>query len=389
MPPKSKASKQITPANAKNTKHTPGQTPGGTRRGTRTTPATDATASRQLRGRAIASPAAEGKFTSKKSREEPVSDDEVPVGAAAAALAAAAITSLANDGGAGPSKPPPPRAKSTRETPSKPTASKPAAKLALEMAMEKWAALPDNKKTPAKAIIITADACRRAVKLSNRACYIGSVKISKEVPEIPQAILEIYRTLRASGGAAISEAALINNLTAEYGTNISWVKGIMSLVTGKYTGIEFSGAFESVILTISKPSGALVDFLFNCAKLSLCSFKEIEQFVSKDSWKGARAYILPDAEVLKLVHSGIHEKFRAKEIIDKCIVVQECVKVIDNMPAAVQNIQWAELEEGGGESEEKLEDLEEYYAGDGDIESDDEATEYEKDDEGEDSSDNE
>ena len=118
--------------------------------------------------------------------------------------------------------------------------------------------------------------------------------------------------------------------------------------------------------------------MYNWFKLNLCEYRNIQEFVSKDSWKGARAYLLADAEVLKLVKSGTHTKFNAKETIDGCVVVQECMDMIENMHATMKKMKWTEIDDHASEEED------EYYAGDGDIESDEE---FEK--VGEDSSDEE
>jgi hypothetical protein len=395
MSPKAKATRQIG-SRTKSAKKTAEQTPATARRTTRSNPATAATAaepSRQTRKKsATPAAAAKGHVAKKTLLPEILSssdDEDIPIAAAAAAAAIAALKGSDTSNGAGPSKPPPSkktavstdaRRKSTR-TPAKP---RPAANslLPLEVALKKWNELPEKKRTPAEAIIITADACRRAAKLSGKALYTGSVKISKETPQISQTVLELYRTMRARCGTYISEHAMIQNMSAEYATNLSWVKGSISLVTGKYVGMEFSAAYESVVSSVTAPTGPLVDLMYNCFKLNLCTYQEVKEFVAKKIlWKGARAYLLPDMEVLKLVRSGTHEKFKANHIITTCGIVQECVKFVDTMFEDVKHIKWVDAQHlaPATATEEQHED---YYAGDGDIDTDDD--EFEKD-EGEDS----
>ena len=408
MAPKNKAPQRNASTMAKNAKRTAEQTPGGSRRSTRSTPATGAApaaampSTRQQRKKSADVTPAQGRGVKKTpvpparamlDVSEASEDEEIPI-AAAAAAAATAITALkeGDSNGAGPSKPPAAakngagpsniRSKSTRvaAAATTPAANGSARPLPLQVARQKLGGV----KTPAKVIMITADACRKASTFTNRACYTGAVKISKEIPQISQTLLEMTLAARTRAGKPLSESAVMKDLKPEYATNLSWVRGNMALVTGKYIGFEFSAANESEIpVSLSEPTPWLVEFLSNCLKLDLCTMEQLKQFVSKESWKGARAYLLTDAEVLKLVKYGTHSKFEAAEVIENSVLIHDCVQIIDSLHSDMGRIEWAKLDD----PEAAAAATEEYYAGDGDIDADDEEEEemeFEKVDEGED-----
>jgi hypothetical protein len=236
-----------------------------------------------------------------------------------------------------------PDASPERREPNKST-KKPAAKkktkTIFDTICEKWNASKDADKTSSNLVIFTADACANNT-IPETPLYTGSAKISKEIPQIPQTVLELYRSARSMTGAPISESAMIQELDVEYATNISWMNGSLHMVTGKYVGIEFSASMESVVPDMSSPSTALIDLVYNCLELKLCTVQQIKEFVSIEPWKGARAYLLSDADVMTLVKHGVHEQFKTQH----GIVVKECMHMIDDFFTHVQNIEWVEFEE--------------------------------------------
>jgi hypothetical protein len=228
----------------------------------------------------------------------------------------------------------------------------------LKEVLDTWDALSAPEQTPANAVLITAEVCRASDSLTNSSTYTGAVKLSREVPFIPQSILELYCCMRTKAGVPISEQALECALFPEYATNLCWVNGNIKVVTNKYVGMEFLPGVEAVMAsgddnTVS-PSEVLVDLLYNCMKLELCTLAEIKEFVEQGVWVGAKAYLLSDDDVTKLVKYGTHEKFDASAVEDSIMVARDCVKLLDGLFPKIQTISWAPMEE--------VPNVTEYYA---------------------------
>ena len=246
---------------------------------------------------------------------------------------------------------------------------------ALSHVLEKWNALPSEEKTPAKAIVLTAESCVGLEKLTVDPVYTGSVKFSRELglgsrvglPLISQSVLDLYVAMRARAGVPISERALETALFPEYATNISFANGRLNVVTNKYVGMEFLPGTESIIISeddedASFPCDILVDFLFNCLFMKLCTLKDIEEFVSQEVWEGARAYLLSDKQVLQLVRYGVHEKFDAAALEDSMVVARECAAVFGALFPKVHQMAWSEVEEAVIAVPEAVHREEEYIA---------------------------
>ena len=235
--------------------------------------------------------------------------------------------------------------------------------LILQKALDAWTTLPARERTASRAVLITAEACISSEKLTENATYTGSVKLTREVPSISQTVLELYYSMRARAGVPISESALEYALFPEYATNLSWVDGVIKVVTNKYTGMELLPGIEAIMPfgddDTPYPSEILVDLMFNCLKLQLCTLNEIKDFVNQGVWKGARAYLLSDDKVRKLVAYGVHERFDADAVKDSILVARDCVKMIDAMFPNVQKITWAHVDETPTET---IFEGEEYYA---------------------------
>lgn len=221
---------------------------------------------------------------------------------------------------------------------------------ALRHVLEKWNALPPGEQTPAKAIVLTAESCVGLEKLTVHPVYTGSVVLSRELPFISQSVVDLYVAMRARAGVPISERALETAFFPEYATNISFANGRLNVVTNKYVGMEFLPGTESIMISEDDEDGSfpcdiLVDFLFNCVFMKLCTLKDIEEFVSQKVWGGARAYLLSDTQVLQLVRYGVHEKFDAAALEDSMVVARECAAVFDALFPKVKEMAWSDVEE--------------------------------------------
>ena len=207
----------------------------------------------------------------------------------------------------------------------------------LEKVLEKWNELPASEKTPVNAVLMTAEACNRARMLTENPTYTGSVMLCEEMPWITQHVLELYVAMRAKSGNPISEDALERAVFPEYATNISFTEGILKVVTTKYVGMKVLPGAEAVLPCGEDgdetlcPCENLVDLLFNSLKLKLVTLKEIKEFVEQTVWVGARASMLSDKQVKKLVEKGIHEEFDESAIEDSTLVARDCAKLVDTL----------------------------------------------------------
>lgn len=221
----------------------------------------------------------------------------------------------------------------------------------LQKALDKWETLSSNDQTPAMAVIVTAEACSAARKLTTEPTYTGAVKLSRKVPCLTQTVLGIYKAVRARAGMPISEETLERALFPEYATNITFTNGTLKVVTHKYTGMDVLPGIEAVMKCgdgddeTLYPCELLVDLMFNCIKLKLCTLDDIKEFVNQNVWEGARAYLLSDEAVKQLVQYGIHEKFDASAVEDSVLVAGECVEMMDSLFPKAKKIKWEAVEE--------------------------------------------
>jgi hypothetical protein len=107
----------------------------------------------------------------------------------------------------------------------------------------------------------------------------------------------------------------------------------------------------------------LVDLIFNCLKLKLCTMNDIKEFVGQGVWHGATAYLLSEENVKQLVAYGIHEKFDESAVEDSVLVANDCVNMMDALFPSASKITWDdELQEDIVAPPAFTFETEEYYA---------------------------